>query len=109
MMDYDRFCRKCKSYSFDVTRGIVCGLTNKKPNFGDYCLDFTLDEEREERIAQEQWRSARTDKRAKEREAEDREFPRVILLFVIGLLVKLVNRVEDFFNRDSNDTRDHNR
>lgn len=38
------FCRKCKNREFDPQRGIVCKLTQKKPDFEEECPQFLLDE-----------------------------------------------------------------
>lgn len=39
-IDYDRFCKRCVNYRFDLKRGIVCGLTDQKPDFEGDCPDF---------------------------------------------------------------------
>lgn len=33
-------CKTCKNQKFDFKTGIICGLTNQKPNFTDKCPDF---------------------------------------------------------------------
>lgn len=53
-MDYDnllikerlKFCKDCVNRKNDLQIGIVCGLTNKKPNFKNNCKDFKEDVER---------------------------------------------------------------
>jgi len=42
-MDYDRFCKRCQYYDFDLQKGILCGLTNEKPSFVGTCEKFELD------------------------------------------------------------------
>lgn len=37
------FCKKCEKKTSDLRVGIVCSLTNAKPDFKDSCDDFTLD------------------------------------------------------------------
>ena len=46
-MDYDSFCKKCKHYNFTLQRGILCGINNEKPNFGESCEQFEFDPNRE--------------------------------------------------------------
>ncbi len=36
-------CERCQNRSFDLKQGVVCGLTNKKPNFDSFCDDFNED------------------------------------------------------------------
>jgi hypothetical protein len=45
-IEYNKWCKQCKSYKLDSTAGILCGLTDRKPIFTDSCKDFILDEER---------------------------------------------------------------
>lgn len=37
-------CKKCKKRKFELNQGIVCQLTNQKPNYADNCLDFENDD-----------------------------------------------------------------
>jgi len=37
------FCNKCQNRTFDKSVGIVCSLTNRKPNFDKTCKDFKKD------------------------------------------------------------------
>lgn len=37
------FCKKCEKRASDLKVGIVCSLTNEKPNFGASCPDYVLD------------------------------------------------------------------
>lgn len=37
-------CRKCEKRKFELKQGIVCGLTNEKPNFVDSCPEFIKDD-----------------------------------------------------------------
>ncbi|MFY0603004.1 MAG: hypothetical protein JXQ93_03575 [Flavobacteriaceae bacterium] len=37
------FCKKCENKTLDLKVGVICSLTNAKPNFGDSCKDFTVD------------------------------------------------------------------
>ncbi|MBN1349543.1 DUF4190 domain-containing protein [candidate division KSB1 bacterium] len=47
MMNYQQFCERCQHYEYDVSRGILCGLTHEKPSFVDTCPDFMLDPAKE--------------------------------------------------------------
>jgi hypothetical protein len=42
-MDYDRFCNRCVHRKFRLKEGVLCGLTDKKPDFENECNDFELD------------------------------------------------------------------
>lgn len=33
-------CETCQNKSFDIKKGIICGLTNEKPTFQDTCPDY---------------------------------------------------------------------
>lgn len=46
-IDYDRFCRRCKNYEFNLEQGTLCSLMHQKPSFEGNCMDFVLDRERE--------------------------------------------------------------
>jgi rhomboid protease GluP len=37
------YCKKCKKQAFDMSQGIVCGLTNQKADFTGECEHFELD------------------------------------------------------------------
>lgn len=49
-MDYENFCKRCKHYSFDLRKGILCGLTNDKPAFANRCFRFELDPQKDEHL-----------------------------------------------------------
>ena len=49
-MDYDNFCKKCQHYDFNFQSGILCGLTNRKPDFDQVCMQFQPDPNREAEI-----------------------------------------------------------
>lgn len=40
--DFDNFCRKCSYYEFNLSKGVLCGLTHAKPDFADVCPDFVM-------------------------------------------------------------------
>ncbi len=63
-IDYDRFCRRCRNYQFDLSRGILCGLTGNKPAFQTECASFELDPEKERKLIGEQVRLQRAEERA---------------------------------------------
>ncbi len=43
-MDKIDLCKKCKKRKLDFNQGIICGLTNKKPDFENICPNFEKDE-----------------------------------------------------------------
>lgn len=43
LKDQLKFCSECQNKKFDPNRGIVCGLTDNKPDFVDYCASFDGD------------------------------------------------------------------
>ncbi len=43
-MDNLRLCKRCVKQKFDKEQGVLCGLTNEKPNFIDDCPDFERDD-----------------------------------------------------------------
>jgi len=49
-MNYDKFCKRCNHYSYNIQKGILCGLTNEKPDFEDNCDKFDLNPEKGEYI-----------------------------------------------------------
>jgi hypothetical protein len=49
-MDYDNFCKKCQHYDFNLQKGILCRITNAKPDFDQVCMQFQLDPNREAEI-----------------------------------------------------------
>ncbi|MCX2678972.1 hypothetical protein OOZ15_03380 [Galbibacter sp. EGI 63066] len=45
------FCKKCEKRKFDSKTGIVCSLTDRKPDFQNECSDFSLDIKQANKIA----------------------------------------------------------
>ncbi len=45
-IDYDKWCNHCRNYNLDVSRGILCKLTNEKPSFRNTCSNYNLDEKK---------------------------------------------------------------
>jgi len=43
-MDNIRLCKRCTKRKFDYQKGLICSLTNEKPDFADECPDFERDE-----------------------------------------------------------------
>ena len=41
--DISKICQKCANRSFNPKVGLVCGLTQEKPNFIDTCAKFKID------------------------------------------------------------------
>ncbi len=56
------WCEKCTLRAFSRDKGIVCSLTNNKPNFVDTCPDFSEDERAAKRIELEKTTKAEADK-----------------------------------------------
>lgn len=44
-------CKQCQKKSFDPTLGVICSLSNSKPNFEGNCSDFVIDPKEAQRIA----------------------------------------------------------
>lgn len=44
------FCKKCENKKYGST-GIICSLTDRKPDFNNKCNDFILDEKQAQKIA----------------------------------------------------------
>ena len=44
------FCKICQNRKVDFKTGLVCSLTNEKPEFEDTCKDFVKDEKEAERV-----------------------------------------------------------
>ena len=44
-----KFCTICTNRKVDFSTGLVCGLTDKKPDFEDSCPSFSKDEKEMER------------------------------------------------------------
>jgi len=44
-MDNLQFCSVCENKKFDRNRGIVCGITNEKPDFVNECPDYIANED----------------------------------------------------------------
>lgn len=40
-----KFCKVCKNQKFDITQGIICGLTNMSADFEVICDNYSEDEE----------------------------------------------------------------
>ena len=45
-INYDKWCKQCTNYKLDLSRGIICKLTQKKPDFIEDCNDFRSDTDR---------------------------------------------------------------
>ena len=59
-VDYDSFCRRCKFYDFNLSKGILCGITKLKPDFEDICSNFSLDPERDKKLkVKNEWEAHR--------------------------------------------------
>lgn len=45
------YCRICLNRKFNLKEGIVCGLTDQKPDFENTCPNFKTDQKRKEELA----------------------------------------------------------
>ncbi len=46
-----KVCTMCTNGKFDTTKGIICSLTNEKPDFEERCKDFVIDPREAQKIA----------------------------------------------------------
>jgi hypothetical protein len=44
-------CKQCQKKGFDPTLGVICSLSNAKPNFESNCSDFVIDPKEAQRMA----------------------------------------------------------
>lgn len=63
MIDYDKWCRRCKHYKFEMSAGILCGLTHQKPDFQGDCPVFEYDPAGDQKVKMQQGREARAGRR----------------------------------------------
>lgn len=63
MIEYDKWCRRCKHYHFEMSSGILCGLNHQKPEFQDECPVFEYDSEGDQKVKTQQGREARAGQR----------------------------------------------
>lgn len=71
MINYDKFCNKCKHYKFTLSEGILCGLTDTKPAFVDECENFECDPTRAKKLEIKEKRKANKKKRFKNNNGEN--------------------------------------
>lgn len=45
------FCKQCEKREFNPNTGIVCSLTQRKPDFQQSCKDFVIDPKQAQKIA----------------------------------------------------------
>jgi hypothetical protein len=45
-----KYCRICENRKMNPAIGLVCGLTNEKPNFETNCPDFKIDQPEADRL-----------------------------------------------------------
>lgn len=48
-------CKQCENRKFDSAVGIVCALTQRKPNFENTCKTFVVDEKEAQKMAAKQY------------------------------------------------------
>ncbi len=51
------FCKICLNKKYELSQGIYCGLTNKKPDFDKKCPSFNLDVEKKIEEIENSWRA----------------------------------------------------
>ncbi len=45
------FCKQCENKKFDPNTGIVCALTQRKPDFLENCKDFIINPKEAQKVA----------------------------------------------------------
>lgn len=45
------YCKQCEKRKFDASIGIVCSLTNRKPDFDAKCADFVMDQVQVQKVS----------------------------------------------------------
>lgn len=63
MIDYDKWCRRCKHYEFEMSAGILCALTHQKPDFQGDCPVFEHDPAGDQKLQMQQGRERRAGRR----------------------------------------------
>ncbi len=53
-VNYEEYCRRCQHYEYGKHRGVVCGLTHRKPTFQDECENLVIDKEKASEIEQQE-------------------------------------------------------
>lgn len=43
-IDYDKWCNQCTHYKLNLEKGVICGITNEKPNFIHECKYLKIDD-----------------------------------------------------------------
>ncbi|MCG8701850.1 MAG: hypothetical protein MI922_27600 [Bacteroidales bacterium] len=49
-IDIYKYCKVCKNQSYNLSEGLICGITGEKPSFEEKCINFDLDKEAEKQI-----------------------------------------------------------
>ncbi|ADV49608.1 hypothetical protein I2486_11635 [Cellulophaga sp. E16_2] len=83
------FCKKCEKRTFDPNLGIVCSLTQRKPDFISNCNDFIIDPKEASKIAAKSYAA---------QSAPPEESGSFSIWGVIGLIL-IVIRLIFFFGR----------
>ncbi|MEJ2004420.1 MAG: hypothetical protein P8X57_05515 [Cyclobacteriaceae bacterium] len=47
-----QYCRICTNRKTDATFGVICGLTQSKPDFNSECSKFQIDEQENRRLSE---------------------------------------------------------
>ena len=77
------FCKKCQKRKFGDT-GIVCSLTDRKPDFNDTCNDFLIDPKEAQKVVA----------KAQYSDYEDKEGGKSIwgIIVVIFIIIRIILR-----------------
>jgi hypothetical protein len=84
------FCKKCEKRTFDPNLGIVCSLSQRKPDFVSNCNDFILDPKEASKIAAKSYAA---------QSVPQQESGPISIWGVIGVIL-IVIRVIFFFARN---------
>ena len=62
-VEYDTWCMRCNNKSFDIQKGILCKITNKKPEFDLVCPEYDYDPFAEQKLMHEDTRYISSNRR----------------------------------------------
>ncbi len=93
-------CEQCKNAGFDPKRGIICKLTDEKPNFDTACPNFEMTEQAK---IKNQILSKNSNKGKKERPLFVTIWLAFALVVNIGVIIFLWTKFSDYTNVDMYD------
>ena len=62
-VEYDIWCMRCNNKSFDIQKGILCKITNNKPEFDLVCSEYDYDPFAEQKLMHEDTRYISSNRR----------------------------------------------